>query len=67
MKITVFTLLVGLVFSAEQWFDELEFEKCELELTNGKVGGKVVQIDDQNIEIYRGLPWFLMIKNIIQF
>jgi len=43
-----------------QWFDLLNFEECELELTTGPVRGKSISLGNQKdgyetFEIYRGI------------
>ena len=54
MRILFFLIFENLVSSKEKWFDHLEFEECELELSNGRVSGKTIQAGDKSIEIYRG-------------
>ena len=54
MRILFFLIFENLVSSEEKWFDQVDFEECELELSNGRISGKTILAGNKSIEIYRG-------------
>ena len=50
----LFGICVAQFSGGASWFDSFEFELAQLQIGNAEYSGKLIEIDGQKIEIYRG-------------
>ena len=63
---TIFKVfLVGRVVTGQfyQWWDQLDYQTSQLTLVNGIFNGKVIEVEGNNIEIYRGKNKYVFTDN----
>ena len=69
---TVFKVfLIGRVVTGQfdwsnKWWDRLDYQPSQLTLANGIFNGKVIEVEGNNIEIYRGKNKYVLTDNSVR-